>query len=72
MEIRWDRAIHSKRADDSESFVSGRKSTVIDGCVGAAIRQPLRPLHVLQSEVTVGCIYVHISDRDGKCNGESG
>lgn len=63
-------AIHSRRADSGESFERGGKSTAIDGYTGAAVRQSLRPLHVLQSEVAIGRVYVHVSDRDWKCNGE--
>lgn len=47
------------------------KSTAIDGCTGATVRQPLRPLHVLQPEIAVD-VYVRIGDRDRKCDGEPG
>jgi len=45
-----------------------------DRCVaaGAAVRQPLRPLHVLQSSPAVDRLHVHVGDCDGECDGESG
>lgn len=39
-------------------------------CAGAAIRQSLRPLHVLQSTATIDRVHVHV-DRDREWVGES-
>lgn len=65
------RGIRARCANRGEPFERGGKSTAIDGCcTGAAVRQPLRPLHVLQSEIAVDRVHVYVSDRDRKCDGE--
>lgn len=38
---------------------------------GAAIRQPLRPLLIVQPAVAVGRVHLDVGDRDGEC-GEPG
>lgn len=64
------RGIRARCANRGEPFERGGKSTAIDGCTGAAVRQPLRPLHVLQSEIAVDRVHVYVGDRERKWDGE--
>lgn len=56
--------------DRDHLTMRGKKDQPQSTATGAAVRQSLRPLHLLQSTSPVDRLHIDIGDRDGKCSGE--